>query len=130
MILLDTSGLFCLHNDREPSHHEARELFDATRRKLVHSYVLAEFVSLAEARRVNREASLTFAEALIEQPDVDVVWVDELLHRSGMRLLFDRLDKRYSLADAISFILMQQRGIREALTTDHHFEQAGFSRLL
>jgi predicted nucleic acid-binding protein len=47
-----------------------------------------------------------------------------------MSLLQSRLDKDWSLCDAVSFVLMQQRGVTEALTTDHHFEQAGFVRLL
>ena len=41
-----------------------------------------------------------------------------------------RFDKNYSLCDAVSFILMRRRGLYEALTTDHHFEQEGFRRLL
>ncbi|MEH2285259.1 MAG: hypothetical protein V7K90_28760 [Nostoc sp.] len=41
-----------------------------------------------------------------------------------------RQDKSYSLCDAVSFVLMRQRGVTEALTTDHHFEQEGFRRLL
>jgi predicted nucleic acid-binding protein len=40
------------------------------------------------------------------------------------------LDKSYSLCDAASFLLMRQRNIVDALTTDHHFVQAGFQRLL
>lgn len=47
-----------------------------------------------------------------------------------MNLLQVRLDKTYSLCDAISFVLMREHGIQEALTTDHHFEQEGFRRLL
>ncbi len=40
------------------------------------------------------------------------------------------MDKTYSLCDAVSFVLMRLEGITEALTTDHHFEQEGFVRLL
>jgi predicted nucleic acid-binding protein len=56
--------------------------------------------------------------------------VDETLHRNGILFLANRLDKNYSLADAISFLLMRRYGVTEALTTDHHFEQEGFVRLL
>jgi predicted nucleic acid-binding protein len=45
-------------------------------------------------------------------------------------VLRQRPDKQWSLCDAISFLLMSQHGIQDALTTDHHFEQAGFVRLL
>jgi uncharacterized protein len=47
-----------------------------------------------------------------------------------MQLLVARQDKTYSLCDAVSFVLMRQRSITEALTTDRHFEQEGFIRLL
>jgi len=42
----------------------------------------------------------------------------------------ERADKNYSLCDAASFVVMQQRGIVESLTTDKHFRQEGFIRLL
>lgn len=47
-----------------------------------------------------------------------------------MTLLDHRSDKTYSLCDAVSFVLMHERGILEALTTDKHFVQEGFIRLL
>ena len=52
--------------------------------------------------------------------------VDENLHRSGLDILFARPDKNYSLCDAVSFVLVRERGETEALTTDGHFEQEGF----
>lgn len=52
------------------------------------------------------------------------------LHREAMALLLARPDKTYSLCDAVSFILMRKGKLVEALTTDHHFEQEGFRRLL
>jgi uncharacterized protein len=67
---------------------------------------------------------------LLDNPDIETVWVDEELHQQAMKLLFSRPDKTYSLCDAISFVLMRQRHIRAALTTDRHFVQEGFQRLL
>ncbi|WP_455390418.1 hypothetical protein [Oscillatoria salina] len=52
------------------------------------------------------------------------------MHREAIALLMARQDKTYFLCDAVSFVLMQKRGITEALTTDRHFEQEGFRRLL
>jgi predicted nucleic acid-binding protein len=58
------------------------------------------------------------------------MWVGQKDHWSAMDLLRARPDKNYSLCDAMSFLAMGQHGITEALTTDHHFEQEGFKRLL
>lgn len=80
--------------------------------------------------RAPRAESLAFVADLQDDPEVEVVWVDEALHRTSLALLQTRLDKAWSLCDGVSILLMQQRGTREALTTDHHFEQAGFQRLL
>ncbi len=59
-----------------------------------------------------------------------MVWVDRLLHEEALALLGQRPDKRYSLCDAVSFVLMKRHAIQEALTTDRHFEQEGFTRKL
>lgn len=45
-------------------------------------------------------------------------------------MLQAQLDKSYSRCDAIGFLLMRERAVIDALTTDRHFEQAGFRRLL
>jgi predicted nucleic acid-binding protein len=58
-----------------------------------------------------------------------MVHVDEPLARAGFDLLRRRPDKTYSLTDCVSFVLMQNLGITEALAFDAHFTQAGFVRL-
>ena len=129
-MLLDTSRLFCVHQKDEPQHSQALTYFRAASTRMTHSYVLAEFVPLCHVRGVPREAALSFVTTLIDNPLVYMIWVDEILHRAAMALLQSRLDKTYSLCDAVSFLLMRQRRIDEALTTDRHFEQEGFRRLL
>lgn len=129
-MLLDTSGFLCLHHKAEPLHDQARALYKQARLRLTHSYVLAEFVALTTARRLPRLPALTYIGDLLENPDIETIWVDEPLHREAMAPLLARPDKTYSLCDAVSFVLMRQRNITEALTTDRHFEQEGFRRLL
>jgi uncharacterized protein len=130
-VLLDTSGLLCYIHQNEPQHQEAVQLLNSTNKKfLTHSYVLAELIALALIRRFPRPAVLTFVMDLLDNPDIETVWVNEQLHREAMQLLIDRQDKTYSLCDAVSFILMRHRGMTEALTTDRHFEQEGFIKLL
>jgi predicted nucleic acid-binding protein len=73
---------------------------------------------------------LSFVTDLLENPEVEIVWVDELLTRAALEFIKSRLDKSYSLCDAVSFLIMEEKTLTEALTTDHHFEQAGFRRLL
>ena len=129
-MLLDTSGLMCLFDRRDFRHREAQSFYDAATERLTHSYVLAEFVALSHARRAPRAESLVFVADLQDDPEVEVIWVSEEMHRASLSLLQTRLDKAWSLCDGVSILLMQQRGIQEALTADHHFQQAGFVRLL
>lgn len=49
---------------------------------------------------------------------------------AGLALMGKRTDKDWSLTDCISFVVMERNGLHEALTGDHHFEQAGFNALL
>lgn len=129
-MLLDTSGLFGLLHKAEPQHQEAVRLYQHATRRLMHSYVLAELIPLALVRGLPRAQTLAFSQRAIDASEIEVVWVDESLHRQALALVRARQDKTYSLCDAVSFVLMRERGVNEALTTDKHFEQEGFQRLL
>jgi len=129
-MLLDTSGLMCLFDQRDTRHAQATKQYESATRRLIHNYVLAEFVALAIARRAPVADALRFIQAIHHSNEIEVVWVDSGLHERAMVLLAERDDKRWTLCDAVSFILMRARGIGDALTTDHDFEQAGFVRLL
>jgi len=129
-MLLDTSRLLCCFDADDARHGDAVRHFDSALLRLTHNYVLAEFIALTQSRRLPREASLAFATDVTNDAEVEVVWIDPALHDEAMRLLQSQLDKAYSLCDAVSFLLMQQRNVVDALTTDRHFEQAGFRRLL
>jgi predicted nucleic acid-binding protein len=65
-------------------------------------------------------------ERIRQDARIDVVPHSGELSLAAFRLFTDRTDKDWSLTDCLSFVVMGRRGIMEALTADHHFEQAGF----
>lgn len=129
-MLLDASGLLCLIHRDEPQHGEAKRRYQSSPARFTHNYVLDEFVALAQARKLPRHEALGLSASMLDSANVEVVWVDEPLHRRALNLLEARLDKTYSLCDAVSFVLLRDRGTLQALTTDRHFEQEGLVRLL
>ena len=129
-MLIDTSGWLCLYHKDEPQHLEAVSIYSRNGRFVTHSYILAEFVPLAQVRGLPRFQTLKFTDQILDDGSIELVWVDEFLHRRAVRLLRERADKFYSLCDAVSFVIMREREISQALTTDRHFEQEGFTRLL
>ena len=69
-------------------------------------------------------------QSLNSDSQTEVVPADQSLWDRGVELYNDRPDKEWSLTDCISFIVMRDRNLTDALTGDHHFEQAGFHALL
>jgi uncharacterized protein len=129
-MFLDTSGLLCLYDSRDTLHEDAVQTIRRTDRFFTHNYVLAELVALAQARNLPRRPTLDFLRVLLGNPSIEVLWVNESFHLAAIDLLYRRGDKTYSLCDAVSFLQMQEHGISDALTTDRHFGQEGFVRLL
>lgn len=129
-MFLDTSGLFSLFDSSDAFHRDSVREFRRATRLITHNYVFAELVALVNARNLPRRNALSYIGDLLDHPLIEVLWVDEAFHRAGLELLFRRTDKSYSLCDAISFLQMQAHGVTDALTTDKHFEQEGFVRLL
>ena len=62
--------------------------------------------------------------------DIEIVPASSELFSKGFAFFTSRPDKDWSFTDCISFVVMRERGITNALTADHHFEQAGFVALL
>lgn len=129
-MFIDTSGWLILFDKKSSQHSKTLELYRSRNSKVTHSYVIVELVSLAISRRHTLSRIVDFVVDLLNDGSVEVVWIDEEDSLKALELLTGRRDKSWSLCDAVSFELMSQFGITEALTTDHHFEQAGFIKLL
>lgn len=134
-LYVDTSGWLELVDQRQPFHEIAKRRVDEVLRDggmLITSHlVLIELVALMTSPiRIAKPRQTTILSDLQQDPTIEVVFVDQESTLHAWHLWENRLDKQWSLVDCASFILMQDRGIESALTMDHHFEQAGFVRLL
>lgn len=134
-VFADTSGWAHLFDVAEPYHDQAARITDDIRSQghklITTNYIITELVAVLQSPlRVPRQTAIEFVEAVKSSPSVQVVHVDEELDSQAWELLKARPDKTWSLVDCASFVLMRRMGILEALTEDHHFEQAGLIRLL
>jgi pimeloyl-ACP methyl ester carboxylesterase len=69
---------------------------------------------------------VAFIERCYTTPNIRVVSVDTALFLRGVDFYRSRTDKEWGLTDCISFVVMQDNSLIAALTTDEHFQQAGF----
>lgn len=77
-----------------------------------------------------RGGFVRFLDALRGDAEVTIIPPGPELFEAGLSLYSQRPDKDWTLTDCISFVVMERMDLREALTGDHHFEQAGFAALL
>ena len=129
-ILIDTSGFFSLYDQSDEFHEPAISFCDAAAKRLTTNHVLAEYTALAHVRGVPRGEIIKFSRRILDDQAVEIIWIDEKTHRQTTIFMTERADKNYSLCDAASFVIMRARKIAEVLTTDKHFRQEGFIRLL
>ena len=112
-----------------PARHISQTLNEARTRIVTNRAVLLE-VGNALSKTKYRPVAVSLLDAFEKTKLVKIIPVTEELSRVGWDLFRRRPDKEWSWTDCISFFVMRERGIRQALTTDEHFEQAGFIALL
>lgn len=112
------------------SHHEHVRRFSSERRDVLVTtkWVLAEVADALCAPALRGRVTVLL-EQVMHHPSVVVLGDSDELFDRGAVLYHARPDKHWSLTDCISFVVMEQEGLREALTGDRHFEQAGFVAL-
>ena len=130
VVFVDTHFILALANPRDQWHSAATETSAGVSGDLVTTDAVLLEVADALAGLGCRARALNVLDALRDDPDVEIVPLTRELFDKGLDLFRLRSDKAWSLTDCISFSLMKARGIREALTGDHHFEQAGFTAVL
>ena len=130
LVFADTGFYIAFVNPRDLLHPRSQDFSRRfTGRLLTTEYVLIEVGNFLSRSR-DREPFVGLTRSLRSDPNTIIVPGDHVLYEQGLNLYAQRMDKEWSLTDCISFVVMKQYGITDALTGDHHFEQAGFRILL
>ena len=132
-VFADTCYWIALLNRRDAWHETALLLAEGpeTEQILTSEMVLTELLNfMAEYGAENRLVTVALIRGLQSNPDINVEPQTSGQFWAAVDYYSARPDQEWGLVDCASFQLMQTHHIREALTNDHHFEQAGFTALL
>ncbi|HEY2416033.1 MAG TPA: PIN domain-containing protein [Pirellulaceae bacterium] len=129
-VFADTFFFLAIINPRDAAHGKAIALANSRTGPLITTAWILTEIADGLADTFDRHLFHTILADLYAEPDGTVVPPAQELFDRGVKLYVKRPDKDWSLTDCISFVVMEERGIQEALTADHHFEQAGFVALL
>jgi predicted nucleic acid-binding protein len=119
-----------LVNPRDQYHQRATELAD----RFEHSPLLTTDAVLLEignalARNFKQQA-VEIVEHFFDSEEVEIVRLTPQLFEQAFELFKAYEDKAWGLIDCVSFVVMQEAGVSQALTFDQHFKQAGFQALM
>ncbi len=132
-VFLDTAYAIALSSPKDEHHEQALRLaeeIEADSVKLVTTRAVILEIGNALAKQRYRAAAIELLESLEFDPTVEIVPATEDLCEQAFQLYRARPDKEWGLTDCLSFVVMRERGLTDALTTDRHFIQAGFEALL
>jgi predicted nucleic acid-binding protein len=130
VVFADSFYYFALTNPNDRAHAGAVEFTRIYSGRIVTtSWVVTEMAD-GWSRLNTRARFAPILTAMRSDRNLQIEPCREPLLQEGIDLYISRPDKEWSLTDCISFVVMSREGISEALTGDHHFEQAGFVALL
>lgn len=132
LTFVDT-GYFIALEAADDQHHAAalrhwRAYVQSRPQLVTTSFVLDEVATFFNSRGRHAKA-VEIGERLLASPSVRLLHVDADLFGAAWIYFRRREDKRFSLTDCISFVVMERLGIQSALAFDAHFVQAGFRTL-
>lgn len=127
---VDTFYVVALVNKRDEFHEKANELvleFDS-QPLLTTDAVLLEIGNFLA--RSSKQKAVEIISQFVSAAEIEIVRLDETLFNKAFELYKNHADKTWGLVDCISFVVMQEQNIADALTCDRHFVQAGFRALM
>jgi len=132
-IFLDTSYVIALCSLKDEYHKQAEAIsieLERNNTELFTTKAVVLEIANALSKRKYRGVAIELINYLEVDPNNKIIPLSEDLYRRGLILYQERLDKEWSLTDCISFIVMKDYSLVYALTSDKHFQQAGFHALL
>lgn len=132
-IFLDTGYVIALSVESDEYHERAVELaeqLEAEQTHLVTTRAILLEIGNSLSKERYRQAAVELLDSLEKDSSVEIVPLSEGLFVQAFELFRSRPDKEWGLVDCVSFIVMSERGLTEALTPDKHYQQAGFHTLL
>lgn len=132
-VFLDTTFAIALSNQADVFHKKAVQLADqieAAGILLVTTQLVLVRISNALSRQQHQKAAITLLESINTDPNVETIPLSESIYHDAYKLSFNDANKRWDMVDSISFVVMRERGIKDALTTNPHFQQMGYCALL
>ncbi len=132
-VFADADYLIALLNPQEQLHEKAKDVSQGLgpARIITTEMVLTEVLAFyAERGPSLREAAANVAVQLGSDPNVTIIPQTSIQFQEAVTYYRQRTDKAWSLTDCASFLIMREESLTDALTHDHHFEQAGFKALL
>ena len=130
-LLLDTTFVQALLNRRDQYHAQAKILLPRVRVAAEVWITEAVLVEIGNALSdFNRLAAASFIEQCYKTVNMRVVSIDTPLLMRALRLYRERPDKDWGITDCLSFVVMREQGLQEAMTADDHFRQAGYRALM
>jgi len=126
----DTPFFFAVLSKNDRFHSEAVTLLRQLDTKLITTDWVLNEVGNSLSKPANRHKMLPFYDFLSAHPLVTIIPASRAQFEQGLRLYDARRDKNWSLTDCISFEIMREHRLSDALTNDRHFQQAGFKAVL
>ena len=129
-VFIDTGYILALANTADKYHERAQAASLLVQPPFITTEAVLTEIGNAFSRIRWRALGFAIINDLRTDPDIETIPVDATFFDRAVELYGSRSDKEWGLTDCISFVVMQERGLKRVLTTDRHFVQAGFQNAM
>jgi len=132
-LFVDTGGFYALISPESAAHARAIRIMEAAAQErrcaVTTDYILDETATLLRARGLTKLLA-EFFHLTEESQALTIEWISPGRFAVARKFMLKHLDQEFSFTDCVSFVVMRELRLNDALATDSHFRIAGFSPLL